>query len=226
MSPDDDAAGPLVELLTNPDAFFRRRAAAPSLRGPVIVVFLVALVGIAGSLPLLRATTAALPAGAGPVGAILIASSVIGGVVGVLVAWVGYAAAFHVISAVAFGADSSFRTTVTLTGWGFVPRILEGVIASGLAYIVFSGQSFPSDPLAAQRLVRTLQTDPLFVLAGWLSVVFLLWSAMLWTFAMRHGRDLTIKQAGITVAVPVAVRLSISVLSLLGVLSGLFGIPG
>lgn len=211
----------MIDLLTDPDGFFAERADAPSLTGPTLVVLLVAVVGIAGSLPVLRASTAALPDEAGFVGTIIYASGVIGGVIGVLVVWVLYAVAFHVVSAAIFGAEGGFRDTLALTGWGFVPRIPEGIMSAAVTYAVFTGVAFPSDPLAASRFVRQLQNDPLLQLTGWLGLVFLAWSAMLWTFAMRHGRGLTLREAGLTVAVPVGVRLVLFLLGQLGAFASL-----
>lgn len=211
----------MIDLLTDPDGFFAARADSPSLRGPTLVVLLVAVIGIAGSLPVLRASTAALPDEAGFVGTIIYASGVIGGVIGVLIVWLLYAIAFHVVSAVVFGADGAFRDTLALTGWGFAPRIPEGIISAGVTYVVFTGVTFPSDPMQASRFVQQLQNDPLLELTGWLSLVFLAWSAMLWTFAMRHGRGLTLREAGLTVAVPVGVRLLLFLLGRVGVFASL-----
>lgn len=225
LTDESEEAARLLDLLTNPDAFFRRLVPSPSFRGPILVVLLVALIAIAGSLPVTRATTGALPEGAGPVGSLVLVFSVIGGFIGVLVTWFLYAAAFHVVSALAFGAEGSFRTTLALTGWGLVPRIPQGLISAGITYVVFADATMPTDPVAAGRMAQMLQNDPLFTLATWLGVVFLLWSAMLWTFGMRHGRDLTLKQAGLTVGIPVGLRLVLLILGEVGVFSGLFGFP-
>ena len=213
-----------LDLLTNPDAFFRERADDPSLVGPAVVVVLVAVVGIAGSVPVLRTTMAAMPDEAAPFLPILLATTAVGGVTAVLFAWALYAVAFHLVSAVAYGADGSFKTTLALTGWGFVPRIPEGVLAAALTYLVFTGVVLPADPTQTAVIVGELRNDPLLRLTQVLSVVFLLWSAMLWTFAVRHGRALSLRQAAVTVAVPVGLRLGLFVLGQLGVFAGLLGL--
>ncbi len=205
-----------LELLTDPDAFFRRRAEAPSLAGPAIVVLLVAAIGVVGSVPAWRATAAAIPDQAGPFVSIAVASGVIGGVIGMLVTWLLYTAAFHAVSAVAFGASGSVRTTLALTGWGFVPRIPDAVVQAAISSAVFSGVTLPSDPQRLQAFLRGLRGDPLFLLGGVLGIAFLLWSALLWTFAMRHGRGLTLRQAAATVAIPVAVVLAFDLLGIAG----------
>ena len=221
-TPTDDApagrtAVGLATLLVDPDAFFRSRARAPTFRGPVAVVLLVALLGIAGSVPVVRATTAALPEEAGPLVPLVAATSVIGGLVGVVVAWGLYAVAFHVVSAVVYGARGSFRETLALVGWGFVPSVPEAAISAVVTSLLFAGTSLPSDPVALQAAVRALRADPLFTVAGLLGLVFLAWRAMLWTFAVRHARGLTLRQAGLVVAGPVAVALLVDLVGLLGV---------
>lgn len=208
----------LLDLLTDPDAFFRARADAPSLVGPTVVVLLVIIVGLVGSLPALQATTAGMPAQAGTFTSFVFIFGAVGAVVGTLVAWLLYAGVFHVVSAVVYGASGSFSETLALTGWGFVPRIPEGVISAAVAYVVFSGATMPADPLQVAQVMQELRNDPLFTLASWLGIVFLLWSALLWTFAMRHGRDLTLRQAAVTVAIPVSVGLLLDLLGLAGVI--------
>lgn len=210
-------ADALRALLTDPDAFFRRRADDPSFAGPVAVVLVVAGLGAVGALPVMRATTATMPAEADPFVSVVAAVGVLGGVVGVFVTWALFALAFHVVSAIAFGASGSFRTTLALTGWGLVPRIPEAAIAGAVAHLVFADVRFPSDPQQLSGTVRALRSDPLFVVAGVLGIAFLAWSALLWTFAMRRGRNLTLRQATLTVAGPVALALVVDLLGLLGV---------
>jgi len=205
------------ELLVDPDAFFRERAADPSFRGPVVVVLLVAVIGILGSIPVLRLTTAALPAQAGPFVPVIAAIGVVGGLVGVLVSWLLYAAAFHVISAVVFGASGRFRTTFALVGWGFVPSIPQAVISAAVTAVVFTGATLPSDPNRLQGTIQGLRHEPLFVVASVLGIAFLAWRAVLWTFAVRYARSLTLREAALTIVLPVLVALALALLGLLGV---------
>lgn len=208
----------MLNLLTDPDGFFEARADGPSLVGPSLVMLTVIIVGGLASLPTLQRTTAAMPAEAGAFASLVYLFGAIGAVVGTLVAWLLYAGVFHVVSAVVYGAEGGFTDTLALTGWGFVPRIPESVISGAISYAVFSGVTVPADPVRAARMMQQLTQDPLFTLASLLGIVFLLWSALLWTFAMRHGRDLTLRQAAVTVAVPVSVGLALDILGLVGVI--------
>lgn len=197
----------VLELLTNPDAFFRRRAEEPRLVGAFVVVGIVAVVNVVGSWPVLQATTRALPEEASAFGAIIVVFGAVGGIVGALVQWVLFAGAFHAISGVLYDPDpeSDFETTFALTGWGFLPGVFAAVVGAVAAFMVFQGVTFPdfNDPQQVQRFVGQLRDDPVFLVSGLLGIVFLLWQGFLWTFAVRHGRGLEFREAAITVAIPV-----------------------
>lgn len=207
----------VLDLLTNPEAFFAERSEEPSLLGPAVVVLLVAAIGAVGSYPVLKATVGALPPEAGPLVTVI---QVIGAVVGVVVTvvvWALYAVAFHAIAAVAFDGNGRFRDALALVGWGFVPALFGSVVSGVANFLVFSGVRFPNDPARIQSFVQDLQSRPEFLVAGILGIVFLLWSAFLWTFAVRHAEDIGLREAGLTVAGPVAVALLLR-------LNGVFGV--
>ena len=208
----------VLQLLTNPDSFFEGRSREPSLVPPALIVLLVSVLGVVGSYPVLQATLSALPPEAR---SFATAIQVVGGIFGIVatfVVWVLYAAAFHVIGSVAFDASGEFRETFALVGWGFVPAIF-GAAVSALAYfVVFSGVRFPQNPQRIQAFVRELQTRPELLVAGLVGIVFLFWSAFLWTFAVRHAESLDIREAALTVAGPVALALLARLASVFGVI--------
>ena len=47
-----------------------------------------------------------------------------------------------------------------------------------------------------------------------ITIVFLLWSANIWIFGMKHARNLTLKNAAITVGVPVGIYIIYQIVSL------------
>ena len=204
------------DILIDPDAFFEREALDPGWLRPTGIVLLSALVGVIGSIPIIRATVANLPPEVGSFSALVYVVGAAGGVVGTLIFWVLYAGLFHVISAAGFGGDGPFSETLKLTGWGFIPHVVSGSISAIVNFYVFSGVRFPSDPVQIQAFIGSLRSRPIFIVAELLGIAFLLWSAFLWTFAMRHGRNLRLKEAAITVAIPVAIGLLYRLYTILG----------
>lgn len=207
----------VLDLLFDPDSFFERRAADPSLLPPALLVLLVGVIGAVGSIPVLQATMSALPAEAGPFVTVIQAVGAIVGLVVTLVVWALYGVAFHVIAAVVFDGQGSVRDTIALVGWGYFPALFGTIASAVVNFLVFSGVRFPTDPNRIQGFVRELQNRPEFLVAGLLGVVFLLWSAFLWTFAVRHVQQVGLREAALSVAGPVA-------LALLLRLNGVFGV--
>ncbi|WP_255152488.1 YIP1 family protein [Halorarius halobius] len=195
----------MLDVLFNPDEFFERRSSEPGLVPPVGIMLVIGLVGAVGAVPSIQATFAALPEEAQAFSVVGYVAAAVGAFVGPFVRWLLFAGAFYVISAVLYDPEGSFRDLFALVGWGFIPAIFGAVVSAVVAFVVFSGVTFPSDPQQIQAFVRELQNRPEFLVAALLGVVFLLWSALLWTFAVRHARGLEVREAAITVAVPVVV---------------------
>ncbi len=197
----------VLRLLTNPDTFFAERAEGASLVGPALVVLLVAAIGAIGSYPVLRATVGALPPEAGPFVTVVQAIGAVFGVVITFVVWALYALAFHLVASLAFDGEGSFRDTLAAVGWGFVPAVFGSIAGAVVNFLVFSDVRFPTDPARIGPFVQELRARPEFLVAGLLGIAFLLWSAFLWTFAVRHAERLDLREAALTVAGPVAVAL-------------------
>lgn len=199
----------LADLFTNPDTFFEGVAEDSGLLRPAAVVALLGIVSALGTVPVTQATMSALPPDAGAFAAVFSAIGAIFAFVFAFVVWALYAAAFHGISALAFDPEGSFTDTLAVTGWGFAPGVVGGLVSAVISVYAYQGVDFPSDPAQIQTYAAQLQNRPIFLAAFFVGVVFLLWQAFLWTFGVRHARDLTLREAAITVAVPVAVAILI-----------------
>ncbi|MFC4357477.1 Yip1 family protein [Halobium salinum] len=206
----------VLGLLTNPDEFFERRAANPGYLRPALVVLAVAVVSVVGGIPVIRGTLSAVPESAGAFVTIIQVVSAAAGVVATFLRWVVYAAVFYGVAKVAFDGDGGFGETLALVGWGFVPALFEAVVSAVVNFSVFGGVEFPQDPQQIAAFTRRLQSDPAFLVAGLLGIVFLLWSAFLWTFAVRHAQRLDLRAAAITVAVPTVFGLLLRVWGIVG----------
>lgn len=212
----------MLDVLFNPDGFFREKSEDPSLVPALVILVVVGLVGVVGSLPSIQATTEALPPEAQSFAGITYVFAAVGGLVGTFVRWLLYAGAFHVVSAVLYDAEEgSLGDMLALTGWGFIPAIGAAIVSSIASYIVFSSVTFPSDPQAIAQFAQQLQNRPEFLVASLLGILFLLWQGLLWTFAVKHGRGLELREAAITVAIPVAIAVLWRLFGLLGGFGGL-----
>lgn len=191
------------QLFLNPDEFFRERTDDPGLTGPLLVVFCTGVLGMASTLLVLQKQASTLASDVRPFAQVGMLVGAAGNLFLTFFFWMLYAAAFYFISRY-FGGSGEFRTTVKLVGWGFVPRIFMGLTNLGLTYYVVSGITADSTAEFSRRLANSGALD----VSSALVLVFVLWSAFVWTFAVKYARSLTDREAALTVIPPVLVELA------------------
>ena len=205
------------DLVTDPDSFFRRRAESPGLLVPFGIVLIAAL--LAAVIPYLepnvtgqifeqaaqqqgqQVNQSAARAFSSAIGTLTIVFSFIGA----FLSWILYTIVFYLIARFAFGGDGSLSGTLGFTGWGFIPTVLGNAISVIATYHVFAGVTLPDGPEAAVETLSQLQSDPVLFVASLISLVLLVWSGVIWTYAMRHLHDISLRNAAITVGVPVVI---------------------
>ncbi|MFB6140082.1 MAG: Yip1 family protein [Halosimplex sp.] len=213
----------VTTLLTDPDGFFGTRTPDPSVKGPIGVIVLIAAVNVVASIFQFRFTSQVFEsasAGTG-VGSGLTtafqAFSFVFVIAGPFVVWLLYAGVFHAVSLV-FDGDGEFSGTLALVGWGFLPSVFGSVASAAINYYRFNVETIEVPAEFTQETMRqfmhNVNTGPLVALSAALGIVFTLWSAFLWTFAVKHARDLRLRNAAITVAVPVALGLLVTLRTL------------
>jgi hypothetical protein len=205
----------VAALVTDPNSFFRDRRDAPSFAGPVLIITLIAILGVISSVISIRGTAGVMSqmisdADAGQsVQTLFQAFQLVGVVIGFVatyVIWVVWTGIFYGVSAV-FDGSGSFTTTLKLVGWGFVPSVAGSLVSLFITVYRFEVRGFdvPTDagPQAAQQFSQQISSGPLVALSAVLGLVFTLWAGLLWTFAVKHARQVTTRNAAIAVAVPV-----------------------
>ena len=165
-----------------------------------------------------------MPAGAGGVFTSVMAFvSVIGAIVFSLLFWLIITAIFYGISAI-FGGEGSFKRTLEFVGYGYIPTIFAGIIGAALTYHLVSSLTLPhipagAEPMEVSRIVQAwaqgLKRHPLSMLSSAVSILFTLWSANIWIFAVKHARGLTTRNALLTVGIPVGAYIAYSLCQLL-----------
>lgn len=202
-----------TDIFTDPDRFFSRKTTEGGFKGALAVVLAAAISNALSNFATMLQLQTQAPQGAGGV---IIVGQLVGSVVavlGILVTWVVFAGLFHLIS-IYFDGDGQFREVVRLTGYGFVPFIFMGVISGVINFFVYQGVSLPRSPEGITTFVQQTQSGPLFVLLSVISIVFVVWRGFLWMFAVKYARGLTIRQAAITVGIPVGISILASVVGL------------
>lgn len=212
-------SGGWQEVLTDPRSFFERMDEEPSVRGPVVIVGVLAVLGSLASVVTFQALAGRVP---GDARGLLVAAGVFAVVVGLVVPfaiWLLYAVAFFVVSLFLDG-EGSFRDVALLSAWGFLPRVF-GALVSLVATVVATRQvTVPelTSPEQFRTFARAVAVHPANLAASVLGIGLLLWSAYIWVAALQESRRLDRGEAVIAVAIPVGIALLFRLLGLLGAL--------
>jgi hypothetical protein len=187
----------MIEVLTNPDKFFEARMKGEeSLKIPVLIVLISGIIGdisafvITGmTMELLRE---ALPPEAQSFMSFMLIFGAIVAVIFSLIIWVVFAAIFFGISSI-FKGEGKFKRTLEFVGYGYIPMIIGGVVSAIFMY----------------HFVYYVPLTHFHSYA--IGILFMLWSANIWVFGLKHARNLSTKNAVITAAIPVAAYILFSV---------------
>lgn len=199
----------LRDAVMSPASFFDHEAEDPSLRGPVIVVAVLALMGIVSSLPVFVSVTNTVTGDAQPFVFAALAVGVAVGAVVPFVVWFVYTLLFYGLSAL-FDGEGEFRKLFALVGWGFAPRVLASLTGAIVTALLLPERGF-SNPQAAQTFTQEAATSPIGIANRAFGLLMTLWAAWIWTHAVAASRDLSRRNAAITVGIVVGLGVALDV---------------
>ena len=210
----------MIEVLTNPNKFFEARMKGEeSLKMPVLIVLISGIIGgivafLTGTImaEMLRGTLP--PEAQGFISFMPIVGAIFA-VIFSLIFWVIVAAIFFGISCI-FKGEGKFKRTLEFVGYGYIPMIFSGIISAVLIYNFVSTVQIPvvTDPAKMTEALELLMKSPMMLLSSAIGILFMLWSANIWVFGLKHARNLSTKNALITVAIPVAVQVIFTIYQL------------
>ena len=212
----------VLRVLLNPGRFFEERIQAePSLKIPALIVLIIGLLGAVSAALTANMIIGMLPAEAQGIGAFIMALAVAGAVIGGFLSWIIYSGVFYLLSML-FGGEGTFTRTLEVTGYGLLPQVFGGAIAAIFSYQVISNLTIPTATNPEQiaevmeALTTALVTDPLMQVAGLVGILFLVWSANIWIFGMKYARNLSTRDAALTVGIPVGLYIIYMLITLAG----------
>lgn len=201
----------MIDVFYKPDRFFE--GVGRDVSRPIAVM---ALVGVAATLAqVLPAThmTSQL-ARSSAVRTVGMAFAGFLGFVMPFVIWGLVAGAGHVLS-INWGGTGRFKETAAYTAWGFVPLIPGYALVAVFRYLAVQQVDPPTSVdglrLASQEVTRI----PLYRVGAVVLVVLLLWSAFIWAVGVKEARGVTLRQAAVSIGVPVLIVLAYQLSKLL-----------
>jgi hypothetical protein len=211
-----------IRVLLNPGRFFEARMQEkPSLKIPALIAVVMGLIGAVSVIPMTDITMAMLPAEMQGLGVLMTIISAAFAFVGGFLAWVICGFVFYLVSMI-FKGQGDLERTMEFTGYGLLPQIFGGIIGTYFSFQLLSGLNIPpmTNPEQmvefSENLVTILSTDPLAQIAGIVSIFFVIWSANIWVFGMKYARNLSTRDAVLTVGIPVGLYILYRLITLAG----------
>jgi hypothetical protein len=110
--------------------------------------------------------------------------------VGAFLAWPMYAVGLHVLSALA-GGKESFLDTLAVAAWGMLPTMAQALVGLGVLYVALGSIDLAaSDPERLASQVQSLRERAQGNNAL-ISLVVACWQGYVWTFGLKHARNLS-----------------------------------
>ncbi len=191
----------MLEVLTNPGGFFEKKTKEKvDLKQPLVIIGAMALISAISAYIIASKVIGSLPSDVASVAQIGVAIGAIFAIIVVFIMWVIYGGIFYLISSF-LGGQGNFKRVLEFVAYGFLPSIMSSVISLFLTNKAYSSLDFSiQDPAI---LEKAMLSDPYIMASTVIGILLTLWSANIWVFAMMYSRNLTVKNALITVGVPI-----------------------
>ena len=204
----------LIDVLVRPDAFFSKIITEKeSLKIPALIILTGGIIAaIYGYL--MGGLSAKMMAGIMPgMDAIISLSAMAGALIMTFIFWLIAAGVFYLISSL-FKGQGSFNRVLEVVGYGYLPQIAGSIITVVAAIVYIPKIAVPTltkaaleDPAMIEQVTKAFMHDPAMMeltqITTLVSIVFMLWSAHIWIFGIKHARGLSPRDAAICVGVPI-----------------------
>jgi hypothetical protein len=217
------------DLLLRPDSYFKDlMKRGESLKIPLIIILVGGILGAFNAYLVSGLTGQMFSQAMSGMGGIVTIMGALAGFVMFFLLWVIYSGIVFAIS-MAFKGTGSFKRTLEVMGLGMIPQVFGAAVTLLLSFYYLPLVEVPrvtslQDPAVVQAAVQQLMNDPamrqLTLVSTAVGILFLLWSANIWIFGVRHARNLSLRHAILTVAIPVAAYIIYAVVMLI------IGVPG
>jgi len=204
----------LIDILVRPDAFFSKTVVEKeSLKIPALIVLGGGIVAaITGYL--MGGLSAKMMAGVMPgLEVVITLSAMAGAFIGTFIFWLVASGIFYLISSLLKG-QGSFIRVLEVVGYGYLPQIAGSILTLVAAVLYIPRITVPTlskaaleDPAMIEQVTKAFMHDPAMMeltqITTLVSIVFMLWSAHIWIFGIKHARGLSSRNAAICIGVPI-----------------------
>ena len=182
------------------------------IRKPLVIVLTLATLVSIYQYLLASKLSQALPSELAKFFTIGVYIAIVSSFIGMFAAWLLIAAMMHAVSAL-FDGKGPFRRTFEFTGYGFLPSLVGSFITIPMSTYYVMNAEIPKisieqlrhNPGIMKSLILSIIPQDLIYSNLLINLAVTVWSLTLWTFAIKHARNLTTKKAFISALIPAVV---------------------
>jgi len=198
-----------MRLITDPNKFFwELKQGDVKIKKPLLAIVLpLAVVISTYQYLLMNKLSQALPEELSPFFTVGASIGIIGSFIGIFATWLIIAAIMHGLSAF-FEGKGSFRRTFEFVGYGFSSLIGSLITVPISAHYIANAEipeinlvQLQQNSLVKQLLTSIIPKDVIYS-SLIINLAVTLWSLTIWTFALRHARELELRNAFVCSLIP------------------------
>jgi len=199
-----------MKLITNPDEFFEElKQREVRIRKPLVIVVALAALISAYQYFLVTKISQAFPAELAKFFVVGAYIGIIGSFIGMFAVWLILAVIMHGLSAF-FNGKGNFRRTFEFVGYGFLPSLVGSAITVPMSLYYIANAEIPKisltqlqqNPDVVKSIMLSIIPKDLVYSNLIINVAVTIWSLTIWTFAIKHAREIELKKAFITALIP------------------------
>lgn len=196
----------MLEVLTNPGGFFEKKSKEEiDMKPPYAIIGTMTLLTLITAFILMKELMESL-FNSTPIIAqrSVVSLGLVVVMISVTIGWLMTSSAFYAVSSL-LGGQGDFKRVIEFVAYGFLPLIFSSAINLLLVISMCSFMDFPLNDL--QAIGTAMLSTPYVIASNVISIILTLWSTNVWVFAMIHSTNLTVRNALITVGIPIGVYL-------------------
>jgi|Deesub1362A_J573_1020465.scaffolds.fasta_scaffold00018_187 hypothetical protein len=189
-----------MEVLYNPKKFFTKKEEVSYIPA-LIILTLNGIISAFLAYYTIKTITPMLPVEAHQFMAIGMAIGSVFGFLTPFIKWIVLGLIFYGLSSL-FGGKGSFKKLISFIGYGFIPLLIGDAIGGYIGIEVLSSmRGLTIEDLVKYREI--LETSLATQISAIVSILFLIWAANIFIFAVASSRNIKVKDATITVCIPI-----------------------
>ncbi|AIG98407.1 hypothetical protein AFULGI_00016480 [Archaeoglobus fulgidus DSM 8774] len=200
-----------MRLITNPDTFFEElKQKDTRIRIPMLSIIVPLAVFVSMYQYFLTTKfSQAFPAEIAKFFTVGAYIGMAGSFIGIFAVWLILAVIMHGLSAF-FGGEGSFRRTFEFAGYGFLPSLIGSAITVPMSVYYISNVEIPrisisqlqQNPDVMKAIMLSLLPKDLVYSNLIINLAITAWSLTVWSFAVKHAREVELKKAFISALIP------------------------